>query len=245
VDLYTYSKDGNLLNICQPLIDRGWYLDTDGKIKTPTRIATATPWIFAAQDETRKCGLWHGVFFNVFGWLPSACLECWKVVVRPQTLQDLFNLHELQMQMGLSSKCGIERRQSVCGLYGGYFYTDSLEQGKHIYKEVEKRVKEKLEQDAPIILKRGCTEFEHKFGDSYYWENHVSSGQIELERRLDRFIETQEKIAQPSVVKEAIYKDWIEFAHSSGDPTYKNFTDGQPIYPPYRTYDPYEDENHG
>lgn len=236
MDLYALSKDMNLVNICQPLFNSGWYLDTDGKIKTPSKIATNIPWVFVEQEDARKCNLWHGIFFNVFGWLPSACLECWKVVVRPQTVSDLFELHEIQMDMGLFSKCGIEVRESVCGLYGGYFYNDSLDQGYTVQAEVKKEVTKRLEHEAPVILKRGCTEFEHKYGDSYYWESHVSDKQIYMERRLDRFIETHEKTAQPQVVKESIYKRWIEFAHASGDISYKKFTDGKPLYTPYRTY---------
>ncbi len=237
IDLYSQSANLNLINICKPLLDSGWYLDTDGKLKSQSKIATNMPWVFAAQDDYRKCNLWHGVFFNVFGWLPSPCLECWKVVVRPTTLKDLFELHEIQKDLGLSSKCGIEVRESVCGLYGGYFYADSMDEGKVIFLEVQKEIEQRFsDKTAPVILKRGCTEFEHHFGDSKNWDNKVTNHQIMMEKKLDRFIETHEKIAQPQVVKDAIYKRWIEWAYAAGDKTYQQFTGGQNLYTPYRVY---------
>ncbi len=250
IDLYADSANMNLINICKPLLNMGWYLDNDGKLKTPTKIATNIPWIFASQDDTRKCDLWHGVFFNVFGWLPSACLSCWKVVVRPKTLEDLFNLHEMQKEMGLSSKCGIEVRDTVFGLYGGYFYADTQVQGAMIYEEVAREVQKRLAEGTPVIFKRGCTEFEHKYGDSANWQDHVTEEQIHMERRLDRFLETHEKIPQPEVVKHSIYKRWIEYAYSHGDPTYRKFTGGKDLFTPYRTYNDavpeilYGQENH-
>ena len=69
-------------------------------------------------------------------WVPSKCMGCWKVVVRLKTLKQLFSLLQLQMRMGRPSKCGIEVRESVNGLYGGYFYNHSLEEGLECYSAV-------------------------------------------------------------------------------------------------------------
>lgn len=235
INLYSQIANLNLVSLCQPLIKQGWYLDFDGKLKCVSRVATDMPWIFAKQDDSRRCNLWHGIFFNVFGWLPSPCLECWKVVVRPKTVRDLFELHEIQKEFELSSKAGIEVRPSVPGLYGGYFYCDSKDHGLKVFESVKEEIYRRLD-NASVILKRGCTEFEHKFGDSSEWENHISEQQIFLEKKLSCFIETSERIEQPQVVKEAIYKKWIEWAHQSGDNTYLLFTANTPLYPPYRTY---------
>lgn len=236
IDLYDHVCTQNLINICRPLINQGYYLDHDGKLKAVSRVATDMPWVFCRQDDSRRCNLWHGVFFNVFGWLPSPCLECWKVVVRPKTLQDLFELREVQRTLELSSKCGIEVRETVHGLYGGYFYCDSKEDGLLVYETVKKEIKENLKNETPVLLKRGCTEFEHKFGDSSKWEEHITNQQVYMERKLGCFIDTKERIEQPQVVKESIYKRWIEWAYQNGDSTYILYTGGKPLYPPYETY---------
>lgn len=237
INLYDHVKCHNLINICKPLIKQGYYLDLDGKLKSESRVATDMPWVFCRQDDSRRCNLWHSVFFGVFGWLPSQCLECWKVVVRPKTLQDLFELREVQRNLELSSKCGIEVRETVHGLYGGYFYCDSKDQGFEVLKVVREEISKNLKNEAPAFLKRGCTEFEHKFGDSLNWEEHVTEQQIAVEKKLSCFIDTRERIEQPQVVKDSIYKRWIEWAYQNGDPTYSLYTGGKPLYEPYRTYE--------
>lgn len=236
IDLYSDILSHNLIAMCRPLLDKGYYLDTDGRLKGNSRVATDMPWIFAAQDDHRKCNLWHGIFFNVFGWLPSECTKCWKVVVRPKTLEQLFELHEFQKELGWASKSGIEVRNTVYGLYGGYFYTDSLEQGYKTWEIVSLEVRDRLGPDVPVLLKRGCTEMEHKFGDSSKWDELITDRQLMLEKKLDSFIDSNERIEQPDIVKKAIYKKWIEWAYQSGDETYLNFTGGQPLYPGYVTY---------
>lgn len=241
IDLYSDVVGTNLIELCRPLLNAGWYLDTDGRLKIFSKPATDMPWIFASQDDSRKCNLWHGAFFNKLGLLPSPCLRCWKVVIRPQTLEDLFELHEIQKDLEWPGKCGIEVRQTVCGLYGGYFYADSLEQGQRVYEIVRREVDQRLACKPTVILKRGCTEFEAHFGDSRKWEEKITARQVALEKKLDCFIESQERIEQPEIVKKSIYKRWIEWAYQSGDMTYQKFTGGQSLHPPVITYH----ENHG
>jgi len=235
-DLYSQIASYNVLELCKPLLDQGWHLGTDGKLRATTRLATNIPWVFAVQDETRKCSLWHSIFFGVLGMLPSPCLGCWKVVVRPKTLADLFELHEIQKEMGIPSKCGIEVREQVHGLYGGYFYNDSPEQGQRVYEQVRDAVGERLAPDTKVILKRGCTEFEIKFGDSSQWDSLITDYQLEIETKLDCFIETRERIEQQESIRKSIFKRWIEWAHASGDETYLQFTDGRLLYPSVTTY---------
>jgi len=242
-DFYSQIASYNVLELCKPLLDQGWYLDTDGKLRTMSKLSTNLPWVFAAQDETRKCGLWHGVFFGVMGMLPSSCLQCWKVVVRPKTLLDLFKLHKIQKEIGMPSKCGIEVREQVHGLYGGYFYNDSIEQGQRTYAQVRQEVDRNLAPDTKVILKRGCTEFELKFGDSSQWDSLVSDYQIEIERKLDCFVETRERVEQQGTIKHSVYKRWIDWAYAMGDETYLHFTEGRGLYPAVTTY--HEDESDG
>jgi hypothetical protein len=76
----------------------------------------------------------------------------------------------------------------------------------------------------PVILKRGCTEFEMHCGptDQPRYRN-ITDEQVALEAQLDEvigapvnhFVDTQ-----PEVIKDSIRLRWAEFAHSIGDMTY-------------------------
>ena len=162
----------------------------DGKAKLKQgAILKDGPWVHVKSTIGFDCGLWHQITFNLVvpnlppeqKFVPRHCHNCWKVCVKLKTLQQLFNLHEMQKKLNRPSKCGIEVRESVPGLYGGYFYNKSFQAGLKCYDKV-KAAMLKNEFLAPlvdevdehgrttrVILKRGCTEFEHLIGDSNKW----------------------------------------------------------------------------
>ena len=74
------------------------YLSLDGKIraKNPMGFHTDGPWINTKVSEDRNCQLWHHAYFNVYGIISRNCFNCWKVVCRPQTLEDLFKVQKIQ-----------------------------------------------------------------------------------------------------------------------------------------------------
>jgi hypothetical protein len=170
-------------------------------------------------------------------WVPSDCQGCWKVVVRPPTLLALFALEHLQKRLDRPSKCGIEVRESVHGLYGGYFYNLSLEDGRECYAAVRAAVDadELLGPDVPVLLKRGCTEYELEAGPSDEWK--VTPDQERAEAEIKRlFVSDHNFSAQPDHLVTRVHRKWIEFAYAAGDETYKHFTNGEPLFPPYVTY---------
>lgn len=226
----------NLIPYVRPLLQRGWTMGLDGKLTAGQALAVDTPWVFAHQDKNRTCDIWHKIFFNVLDFLPSDCLGCWKVVVRPKNLKDLFLLREIQEKLGRPSKCGIEVRPTVCGLYGGYFYNDTLHDGEYCWSIVKQEVDRYLEPDTPVILKRGCTEFEAKFGDSRKWEEKISNDQLQIEQALVELIPEKVNPPQLDMIKPDVMKRWIEWAYQNGDMTYKLFTNGKPVYEPYAIY---------
>jgi hypothetical protein len=159
-------------------------------------------------------------------------------VVRPTTLKELFQLHDIQVELDRPSKCGIEKRYTVHALYGGYFYNNSLEEGLKCKKDIEALLHDKIGPHVKVFLKRACTEFEHKFGDSTKWE--ITEDQVKLERRLeDLFIDAAQKNTQGTELKKHVMANWVRFAYAQGDPTAKEFM-SKPLYPPYVTY---EEEN--
>jgi len=244
---YEWVKANDLLEMVKPLWESGgWRLRDDGKLYFPNpTMAIQTPWRHIKQEWRFDCSTWHHLMFDYLSkfmppgqkFVPSGCHNCFKVVVRPRSLKELFALEKLQLKLNRPSKCGIEVRPTVHALYGGYFYNQGLEQGLERYSEVRQAVDndETLGPEVGIILKRGCTEFELECGPSDQW--HISNEQMRLERLVNRWVATDDQDrAQPDWMLWRLYRQWIEFAYANGDSTYAEFTNGKPLYPPVVTY---------
>jgi len=255
---YDHLKAYDVLKLLEPILDGGnsYLRPEDGKLKVRNlSLSKDTPWIHVKHVNEFDCGLWNQVIFKVVvsklpssqQFVPRSCQQCWKVCVKPRTLQQLFNLLEMQKKLGRPSKCGIEVRESVHGLYGGYFYNKSLPAGLECY-EVVKAEMLKNEFLAPlidevdthgkttrIILKRACTEFEHLLGDSTKWV--VTPEQDFVEDLINSYIVSENlNTHQPEHIIWHIQRRWIEWAWQNGDATYAKYTGGKPLYPSYVTY---------
>ena len=233
-------RDSDIFQKIMPLLRAGYTINEKGLLEAKPLMSLETPWVHSVMDKKRNCNLWHKVFFDLLGILPSKCMECWKVVVRPSTLVDLFNLYELQMKMGRPSKCGAETRPTVFGLYGGYFYNDSQREGYTCLKTLQRLLPKYLENpDTPVFLKRACTEFEMKYGASNKWtippEQEVFENQVETMIDPDSIL-GGENTPQPEAIQVHVMKGWIQWAYQNGDSSYLNFTDGKPLYPAYVKY---------
>lgn len=223
----------DLIEVLAPAFDAGMLKMTPEHkiVMHDPVIELKNPWIFGKMTDWQNCALWHQIFFSKLGMLPYPCFECWKVVVRPQTVVDLMKFHEWQMTLDRPGKSGIELRPTVCGLYGGYFYNHSLDAGKECYDFVTKE----MPIIAPVILKRGCTEFEHTFGPSNEWVVDVAV--CELQDQLSGLLrDTFVNAPQNEMIRSHIKRHWIHWAYQSGDLTYLKLTGGKTLYPKYVTY---------
>jgi hypothetical protein len=238
-DYYLYLAKNDILDRIKPMLEKqGYYLrDEDGKITAELHQTWNTPWHHTNDDGKSDCYLWHSILFDVCGFIPTGCLSCFKVVVRPKTLKQLFALLDLQQTMDRPCKCGIEVRQTVRGNYGGYFYNRSLESGLACYKDVKKAISEDsilAPLAEKVILKRGCTEFEMSCGRSDQW--NITQDNFEVERRLSDLIVRKTSLVQPEWVLNHIHANWIKLAWSVDDPTVEEFTGGVPLYQPVMQY---------
>lgn len=222
----------DIIEPIRPLLERGMFrFTTSGRIESEQRMVSETPWVHIRQCTWRNCSLWHQVWFNYYNIIPSGCHNCWKVVIRPRTIEELFHIHDILCSLDMPSKCGIEKRYSVNALYGGYLYNDSQEEGLSCLENIRKLLPEGIE----AFLKRGCTEFEHKFGDSREW--NVTPEQLALERRLDDlFIDTRKKADQGKELRRHVMANWVRFAFANGDQASKKYME-KPLYPPYVTFE--------
>jgi len=233
------KNGGNAMKTLVPHIEKGRLsLRQDGKItlNTSGTLLPSTPWLFIKKDQEKECFTWHTIIFDMLGMMPAPCLNCWKVVVRPRTLREHMQLFEIMKELDRPSKLGIEVRNEVHGLYGAYFYNNSYEAGLDCYETIRDLVDRKISSDVPVVLKRGCTEFEAKFGPSDQWESKISDDDLQTQRWLFGVVELPPNDLEPETLKKYVMEKWVRWAYANGDETYKDFTDGKPLFSPYVTY---------
>ena len=137
---YEDFVSNDVIDKCRGLLESpNWVIDANTqKIRPrfPGASEWRTPWVHIKHEPVSRCGLWHKVMFDVWKFVPKGCLDCWKVVVRPKDLENLFRVYNMMVDLDMPSKCGAEQRESVFGLWGGYFYNRSLEAGLDCHKTV-------------------------------------------------------------------------------------------------------------
>lgn len=223
-----------------PVVDKlepnGFMLDLDGRIRPagPRRHSLDTPWLNTKVDSRRHCFKWHRIYFNFYGLIPSGCMNCFKLVVRPRTLKELFVLRDLQAKQVqdpdfVACKCGIERRANVKvkALYGGYYYMPleaTMAERKSLARKIKLEVRGELGIQYTPFLKRGCTEMEAGAGSSESWEYD------EKDRMFEDILEStwvipKIPLPEPTVLRPSIMKRWILWAAENSDPTAKDYID--------------------
>lgn len=246
------------------MLGHGFMVDpVQGIIKPPESTShPKPPWVYVRPAMHKRCIFWHTIAFETYNLFPVGCLNCWKVVVRPRTVEELFKLLDYQQETYTGfCKCGIEVRPFVHGNYGGYFYNDSLEEGLKCYDKVKSDIARFISPEIPVILKRACTEFELKYGDSSQWEDKIKDGTWAIKDAVHDFkplpfetliyrlnlisnkVQTPESLvpegcdyAQPGIVKVNVIQGWLEHAWSIGDKTAIKHNDGQYFFTPSTTY---------
>ena len=212
-NIFRHIVSTDIIDKLQPELEEKYYLDPEThRYKSKGRIElTETPWVHAKQDPSKDCKYYHFIFGKL-GFIPKRCLKCWKVVVRPRTIKELWLLYHVQLRMDRYSKCGIEERPYVRGLYGGYFYNNSYEEGRQCQIEVKQAIKGYIGYDLPVILKRYCTEFEVKLKDSMKYQR--PSYADEQEAWMYAKVENNEGKAFPQDqdIKLHTFNKWIQWA---------------------------------
>lgn len=242
---YSLLSQGDVISNMMPELQSGQFhlRMPDGKLDRKLYMEWNTPWIFAEKAPERDCLLWHRIMFGKFGMLPIWCrLNCWKVVVRPRTIEELFLLKELQEYLKVPSKCGIETRPTVCGNYGGYFYTNSKEEGFDRLDLVKSEVNKHISRDVPVFLKLACTEFEHSFGPTDAYKDPTVIERKNEDTIRGCFVSHVFDPVQPRHLKNHVMQKWIHFAWERGDATVTKFNDGKPLFPEVVMYQREEEE---
>ena len=251
-NLYLRLNRMNLVKPLEPLLRQGGGYHArleDGRfVPNFPAMATDAPWVYVKTALDLRCDIFHRVMFNTLKLIPSRCRKCYKVVVMPRTIVELFDLYEFQRTMGVPCKCGIEKRPTTNRLYGGYFYCNGLEEGLERYKEVRALVDENLSPETGVILKRYCTEYE--VGPMAHGPSDELPEMTDDEKWLegyvmDHFPSVGYGTPQPDYITASVMMEWIHHAQRYGDPTYREFTDGGPLFESVVTYHDKEIEENG
>ena len=236
-NLIGYLKRNGIMGGDRPTMKVG----NDGKIRILMDAGrdVNSPWIHVNSDPNRNCKK-QELIEKLFNFIPTVCIRCWKVVVRPKTVIELIQLHNLMEDMNVGKdvycKCGIEIiRPFVTETYGGYFYTNSLEEGLARKEEVQALCDKYIRPGIKVILKRYCSEWELKYGNSKGY-NQPKEAKIK-EAMIDSSIELPVSTeTQSDILKRDIIQRWIEHAHDRGDLSYKQLNNDEPLYSELQTY---------
>lgn len=227
----------DMIDRLTPLLKHGWKWEHDGTLKMrPTSPLVDSPWANSVPLDV-DCLHWQRAFWEFASgqqMVHSHCQECWKVVIYPRTVVELVKLYRWQQTLKKPCKCGCDFRTWTGHLYGGYHYTRSLAEGKRRYKQVRAWADKNLGEDAEVILKRGCTEFERAVGPSDDWK--VTEGQKIFEAQFDAIVIPEPCNTAADHFVERYLRGWITFAYSRGDTSYLQLTGGKKLHPDYVTY---------
>lgn len=226
-------RDGGLLGV-------GRIIDPDSKkIRKNAAIDPDVPWIYVNPNPELFCMEFRAIFEG-FGFICGPCLDCWKIVIAPNTFHQLIQLLDLEEEIikehpDYWCKCGIEKRNFVPRNYGGYFYTRSEKEGQDRKKFITELVHRRISPKVNVSLKRYCTEFELSLGPSDKYKRPDTCEQREKDIWKDIEIQVG-AIRQPQFVRDHVIKQWMIFAWGRGDMTVMKYNNGQPLFRPSVTY---------
>ena len=235
------------VDVLQPIISMIYEgkltLEADGSISLKRQIDPNSPWVFKGTPTDRDSTKWLGVYFRCYQLIPRTCHSCFKVVMKPETLEDLFKVWKLQMKTELASKCGLENRSFVRSKgYAAYWYcpiAGGLEEARSWFKKIKTKVKEQGIK-GEIYLKKGCAEMELAVGPSDKWVHTTEHERLEY--MLDQiFLQPPDRTPQPAHQVIHVQRLWIERAWQRGDETVFNFAEANRFQPPPIHY---EDSDH-
>ncbi len=105
----------------------------------------------------------HMTVFNQFNVIPEFCFDCYKVLITPRTVMELFKLlmifDGLVLPSNNTRKCMVEGRADCAGTYKGFIYCRSIKEGKEVRNILRERVTVDISSDVPVTVKRGCSEY--------------------------------------------------------------------------------------
>jgi hypothetical protein len=192
----------------------------------------------------RNCSFLNGFMFtHIYDKkaVPLACRDCYKVKVAPDSLRQLIAVKDIALGFPCSAKSNSEvDRPDNQSLYASYFYLLGLDKARAVYKKLRAAIDAhpKLGPAVKMVIKRGCTNYEHACGPSDRYTFDPRLARIEQYFR-SRFVGKKPESRHPTKYLDAmLLLDLVQIAYRIGDDTYKDFAGGKIPFPPTITYDP-------
>ena len=183
----------------------------------------------------------HFEVFNSFNAIPEYCFGCYKVQVEPKTVLELFKLYfvfdKLKLSKNNTRKCLVELRPKVSGTYKGIIYCFSLNEANEIYQNLKNILKNTINEEIKIKIRRGCSEFAISYPE--YKEINQNGEQLmkykeewrQKEKTIDEKLLNTTKRKNKKVVQDSlsgvtisdvlIMNNWLNYAKIVGDNSYK------------------------
>lgn len=205
-----------------PLVEAGLYaVADDGRYELSPAAGRLSPFLFKAKAHSYQCFLWFHVMFEVFGFVPSRCHDCYKTAVYPETLEQLVQLYRFQQGYDHLSKCGADLREYVPSVYSGYFYHVSREAAEREHAPIRAAVEAAVAGAPRIVLKRACTELALQMDDDLRERAAANAG---LESALAALFVCRDHLrgdVDPTRPDDArtTWRLWLTWAARHADPT--------------------------
>jgi hypothetical protein len=194
-------------------------------------------YILRRGDFAQPC-----VFLNKFmfrhvygeGTVPFGCRHCFKVKVVTDNLRQMMAVKEIAASVSATSKSRVElSNPENQHLYGTYFYVLGHDRARALYKGLRAKIDEhgKLGSGIKMLIKRGCTNYEHKCGPSERYT--FDPQQEEIERHFFARFASNVRLGMSKSFHDGMQMwEWVRIAFRIGDNTYKDFTDGKDLHAP-------------
>lgn len=189
----------------------------------------------------------HMSVFKEFNIIPEFCFDCYKVVIEPRTVIELFKLVVLYEKYELPydnvRKCMAEGREQVSGTYKGLVYCLGLEEGKIILKMLQDMVSQEISRGIQITLKRGCSEYALAYPGYSQIKQNVEAMEYKKEWKiLEEIADIKYAFHTRHVVKDTFKRpryslhdaeamfSWLRYAATIGDLSYLKIS-GRILHP--------------
>lgn len=229
--LYEQAVMGDLIYAVRDFLDANIVIFDEEtrkfKYLNPVAYSMDGPWIMQRPAPDRLCPKWSSIYWRKYKFLPQGCRGCWKIACKIDTLEQLYKLYELQQELDLPSKCGLDRRDWTPTIYSGFWYCpmeQGLEGARVLWKKINKLVHKKVDPNVKVVLKRACTEMEAGIGPSDEWPK-MTERELDFERLLESvWPDPPPQTPTPTLLRMHLFTKWVRWAWAHGDPTWHKFT---------------------
>ena len=156
--------DEEVVQLFRDILDTSVGFTDSGTPRRPLQILRGIPGYLWKDAHPGGCNR-HMTVFKKFDVIPKYCFDCYKVLITPRTIVELFKLllifEKITLPLDNSRKCMVEVRDDCSGTYKGFIYCRGIQEGNEVRKIVRKMVSEDISPKVPITLKRGCSEYAH------------------------------------------------------------------------------------